>query len=101
MSNKQTEFNILGCTIRVKSDEDNSKAMQAIELLTDEISKIKSLNSSLKDQDVAVLSALNLASRSIDMEGEYKKNIFTLRDEVQDALKHVGNVSSSAESKNL
>ena len=101
MSNKQTEFNILGCTIRVKSDEDNSKAMQAIELLTEEISKIKSMNSSLKDQDVAVLSALNLASRSIDTEGEYKKNIFALRDEVQDALKHINSVSSSAESGSL
>ncbi|MBT4792571.1 MAG: cell division protein ZapA [Halobacteriovoraceae bacterium] len=90
----QTEYNILGCTIRVKSDEDkNNKALAAINLLRDEIDKVKEKNSSLKDSDLAVLSALNLASRCLDTEADYKDSVFALKSGIEDALQYVEKVS--------
>lgn len=93
MSMNQTEFNILGCTIRIKSDEDNTKALKAIELLESEIQKVKKASPTLKESDVAVLSALNLASMSIDTENEFKESVFALKTGVEDALKFVEAVS--------
>ncbi len=93
MSKNQTEFNILGCSIRVTSDEDNTKAIRAIELLHEEIRKVKASRPSLKDSDVAVLSALNLASKCLDTEAEFKDSIFALKAGVEDALSYVEKVS--------
>lgn len=93
MSNYQTEFDILGCTIRIKSDENNDKAMEAIQLLTSEIDKVRSQNPTLKHSDLAVLSALNLATKCLDKETEFKENIFALKESVQGALKYVEEVS--------
>lgn len=93
MSNYQTEFDILGCMIRIKSDENNDKAMKAIQLLTGEIDKVRSQNPTLKLSDLAVLSALNLATKCLDKETEFKENIFALKEGVQGALKYVEEVS--------
>ncbi len=93
MSTNQTEYNILGCTVRVKSDEDNTKATEAISLLQKEIDKVKAVNPTLAYGDLAVLSALNLAGKVLDTEAEYKENIFTLKSGVEDALKFVEKVS--------
>ena len=94
MSNNQTEFNILGCIIRIKSDENNdTKAMQAVQILTDEIEVVKKQNPTLKLTDLAVLSALNIASKYLDNEAEFKENIFTLKSGVEGALKYVEEVS--------
>ena len=94
MSINQTEFNILGCTIRVKSGEDIDKqAHKAIDLLNEEISKVRSANPSLQVSDIAVLSALNLASKCLDTEAEYKDSVFALKAGVEDALKFVEEVS--------
>ena len=94
MSNNQTEYNILGCTVRIKSNEDNKKAVMAIDLLNNEISKLKNQNSSLKDIDLAVMSALNLASKLFETEAEYKENVFALKSSVEDSLKHVEGIST-------
>ena len=40
---------------------------------------LKKQNPSLKDIDVAVLSALKLASQTFDIEAEYKENVFALK----------------------
>ena len=96
MSSNQTEYNILGCTIRVKSDEDNTKALAAIEILDAEINQIRLASPGLKDQDLSVLAALNLASKCLDTENEYKESIFALKAGVEDALKYVELASSSS-----
>ena len=92
--NQNLEFNILGCSIRIKSDEENNtKAKQAVDLLNDEISNLKKLNPSLKDTDVAVLSALNLATKFLEKDDEYKENVFALKAGIEDALNFVEEVS--------
>ncbi|MDP7319028.1 MAG: cell division protein ZapA [Bacteriovoracaceae bacterium] len=90
----QTEYDILGCTIRVKSDEDNKKALATIKLLNDEILRVKQGNSSLKQTDIAVLSALNIASRYIDVDAEFKESMFSFKEDVQEALRYVEQVST-------
>ena len=94
--NQSLEYNILGCVVRIKADENNNKnAEKAIELLNNEIMSLKSHNPKLKDIDVAVLSALKLASNSLDIEAEYKENVFALKSGIEDALNFVEQVSTA------
>ena len=92
--NQNLEFNILGSTVRVRTDDqNNTNAQAAVDLLNDAISSIKSANPSLKDIDVAVLSALKLATKSLEIESEYKENVFALKTGIEDALHYVEKVS--------
>jgi len=94
MSINQTEFNILGCTVRIKSDENNdNKAHKAIKVLNREIDKVRSVSPNLNATDLAILSALNLASNCLDTEAEFKENVFALKSGVEDALKFIQEVS--------
>ena len=94
MSNKHTEINILGCKIRIKSNDDNdTRPMQAVQLLCDEIDEVRKLSPTLKESDIAVLSALNIARKCLDSEAEFKENIFSLKAGVEGALKYVEEVS--------
>lgn len=94
MSNNQTEYDILGCTIRIKSDDNNdTKATDAIQIVMEEVQKVRSSNPTLKDSDVAVLSALNVATKYLDKDTEFKENIFALKTGVEGALKYVEEVS--------
>lgn len=93
--NQALEYNILGCVVRVKADEkDNTSAKLAINALNDEINALKSKNPNIKDIDAAVLSALNIANKSLQVDSEYKENIFALRSGVEDALKFIEEVSA-------
>lgn len=90
------EFNILGCCVRVKADQDDfDNAKKAIDLVNLEVEQLQNSNSNLKPVDIAVLSALKLASKSIDLEFEYKENVLALRSSVKDALEHVEEISSA------
>lgn len=95
--NQSLEYNILGCTVRITSDQKNNKnAQKAIDLLNHEIVNLKQHNPQLKDIDVAVLSALKLATKSLEVEAEYKENVFALKSGIEDALNFVEQVSSSS-----
>ena len=101
-NNQSLEYNILGCLVRVKADEkDNTNAGLAINMLSDEISALKSKNPGMKDIDAAVLSALNIANKSLQVNEDYKENIFALKSGVEDALKFIEEVSTQGESANL
>lgn len=100
--NQGVEYNILGCVVRVKADEkDNTKAQRAIDMLSDEISALKSKNPSIKDIDAAVLSALNIANKSLEVNADYKESIFSLKSGVEEALKFIEDVSSQGDQANL
>lgn len=93
--NQGLEYNILGCVVRVKADQkDNTNAQLAINALNDEIKALKSKNPNIKDIDAAVLSALNIANKSLQIDSDYRENIFALRSGVEDALKFVEEVAS-------
>ena len=99
--NQGLEYNILGCVVRVKADEkDNTNAQLAINALNDEINALKSKNPNIKDIDAAVLSALNIANKTLQVDSEYKENIFALRSGVEDALKFIEEVSAQGNQTN-
>ncbi len=96
------EYNILGCVVRVKADEkDNTDAELSIKMLSDEISALKNKNPNIKDIDAAVLSALNIANKSLQVNTDYKEDIFSLKSSVEDALRFIEEVSSQGESASL
>ena len=88
------EYNILGCNVRVKPEEaDQNNAKIAIDLVSEEIELLRKMNPKLKDLDLAVLTALKLASARNDLESEYKENVFALRSGISDALSFIEEVS--------
>jgi cell division protein ZapA (FtsZ GTPase activity inhibitor) len=94
VKNDGLEYNILGCPIRIKKEEgDSSIAKHAVDLVNKEIEQLKSKNANLKDLEVAVLVALKYASRTLEIENEYKENVFSLRSGIQDALSFIEEVS--------
>lgn len=94
VNNECVDYNILGSHVRLKSDHENhEKAFCAIKILQSEIENIQSSNSNLKAIDVAVLAALNIASRNLDLEQEYKENVLALKGGIQDALGLIEEVS--------
>lgn len=94
VKNEGLEYNILGCPIRMKANEgDSTSAKLAVDLVNKEIETLRGQNPSLKDIETAVLVALKLASEKIEIEGEYKENVFSLRSGITDALNFIEEVS--------
>lgn len=88
------EYKILGSTVRITGDSDtNESALRAINIVQDEIKKIREVNQSLMDLDVAVLAALKIASGKISIEDDYKENVLGLRSSIADALGVIKEVS--------
>ena len=84
------EYNILGCNVRVSTDEENNKtALEALDILRDEISSVKMSNPSLSDLDAVVLSALRITSRKINMENDLRDDLFSLRSDVKEVISMV------------
>ncbi|MEX0798563.1 MAG: cell division protein ZapA [Bacteriovoracaceae bacterium] len=93
-NNEGLEFNILGCQVRIKSDEARDKqAKQAVNIVNQEIENLKKSNPKLKDMDCAVLTALKLASEKLDVETEYKETASALKAGITDALDFIEEVS--------
>jgi cell division protein ZapA (FtsZ GTPase activity inhibitor) len=94
VKNEGLEYNILGCPIRMKANEgDSTSAKLAVDLVNKEIETLRGQNPSLKDIETAGLVALKLASEKIEIEGEYKENVFSLRSGITDALNFIEEVS--------
>ena len=94
VENKGLEYNILGCPIRIKPEEGKgANALSAIELVNKEISDLRSKSPKLKDLETAVLIALKFASEKLDVESEYKENVFALRSGIHEALNFIEEVS--------
>jgi len=81
------EYNVLGCKVRVRSDQnDNNNAKAVIDLVNAEIQQLKTSRPQLRDTDLAVLVALKMATEKKQLEDEYKENIFKLESSLETAL---------------
>lgn len=83
---QDVEFNVLGCKVRVPDQNDSHNARTVIELINAEIQQLKSSRPQLRDTDVAVLVALKMATEKMQLEDEYKQNIFKLEESLETAL---------------
>ncbi|HLW57337.1 MAG TPA: cell division protein ZapA, partial [Bacteriovoracaceae bacterium] len=62
---QEVEFNVLGCRVKVRPDQEDSHIAKAVvDLVNSEIMELKSARPSLKDTDVAVLVALKMATEN-------------------------------------
>lgn len=102
VNNKGLEFNILGSQVRLSAQEsEDTKARLAIDLVLDEVEKLKGQNSRLKDTDIAVLVALKMASKSIEVEDDFKESVSSLKLGINEALEFIEVVSpGSIQAKN-
>ncbi len=81
------EFNVLGCKVRHRPDENNSHMAKAvIDLVLTEVNQLKASRPTLRDTDVAVLVALKIATEKFQLEDEYRNNIFKLEEALETAL---------------
>ena len=86
-TSQEVEFSLLGCKVKYRPDQnDGHIAMAVIDLLNVEIQQLKNKRPMLKDTDVAVLVALKIATEKMQLEEEYKKNIFKLEESLEHAL---------------
>jgi cell division protein ZapA (FtsZ GTPase activity inhibitor) len=84
---REEEFNVLGCKVKVRPEQtDNHNALAVINLVNAEIEQLKSSRPMLRDTDVAVLVALKMATEKMQVEDEYKANIFKLEASLEQAL---------------
>lgn len=81
------EYNVLGCKVRVRPDQNDShNAKAVVDIVNAEIQQLKINRPQLRDTDVAVLVALKLATEKLQLEDEYKQNIFKLEESLETAL---------------
>lgn len=84
---QELEFNVLGCKVKVQPEQNDSHIAKAvIEQVQVEIQQLKSARPLLRDTDVAVLVALKVAKEKLQLEQEYKDNIFKLEESLENAL---------------
>lgn len=84
---QDTEFNVLGCKVRLSPEQNDShNAKAVIDLVLLEIQQLKMNRPQLRDTDVAVLVALKMATEKMRIEDEYKQNIFKLEESLETAL---------------
>lgn len=87
MMSQEVEFNVLGCRVKVRPDQEDSHIAKAVvDLVNAEVTQLKSARPSLKDTDVAVLVALKIATENKHLELEYKANILKLEESLSKAL---------------
>lgn len=88
---QEVEFNVLGCKVKVKPEQNDSHMARAvIDQVMQEIQQLKVQRPGLRDTDVAVLVALKMATEKMQIEDEYKKNIFKLEESLETALLSLG-----------
>jgi cell division protein ZapA (FtsZ GTPase activity inhibitor) len=88
---QEVEFNVLGCKVKVQPNQnDGQKAKAVIDFISAEIEQLRSKRPMLRDTDLAVLVALKMATEKIELEDEYKKNIFKLEESLELALSAIG-----------
>jgi cell division protein ZapA len=88
---QEVEFNVLGCKVKVKPEQNDSHMARAvIDQVMVEIQNLKVQRPGLRDTDVAVLVALKMATEKMQIEDEYKKNIFKLEESLETALLSLG-----------
>lgn len=84
---QDTEYNVLGCKVRVRPDQNESaNAKAVVELVNAEIQQLKSSRPQLRDTDLAVLVALKMATEKLQLQDEYRQNILKLEDSLETAL---------------
>lgn len=87
---QEVEFNVLGCKVKVRPDEnDNHNALAVINLVNAEIQQLKNNRPMLRDTDVAVLVALKMAEEKMQLEDEYKTNLIKLENSLEQALQAI------------
>lgn len=94
INNKGLAFNILGTQVKLSENEtEDIKAKKAVELVEKEIVSLRKKNSKLKDNDIAVLVALSLATKNIDIEEDFKQSVRSFKVGITDALDFIEEVS--------
>lgn len=87
---QEKEFDVLGCKVKYRPEQNDShNAKAVIDLVLSEIQELKSKRPMLRDTDVAVLVALKMATDKIQIEDEYKTNILKLESSLETALQAV------------
>lgn len=90
-----SEFNVLGFKVKLAPGDDGEReiASQAVDMVLEEIQKIKKEASHLDDKQVAILVALKLAKEKLAIAEEYKINVGQLKSEAREALQFLEQVT--------
>jgi hypothetical protein len=96
MENKRNdlEFDVLGYTLKLKPNEENSQSpSEIIEYVRERAEKIQRSNPKLDRGQIAILMALGLAVEKKNLEKDFRENVETLQTSAVDALNFIEEVS--------
>lgn len=94
---KGFEYNILGCPVRLKSGEsDFNTAKLAVDMVNKEIESLRLKSPNLSNTDIAVLTALKLASDKVHGDVEFKTSLSTLKSGIREAIDFLDTSSSNS-----
>jgi cell division protein ZapA (FtsZ GTPase activity inhibitor) len=87
---QEVEFNVLGCKVKYKPEQNDSHMAKAVvDLVLAEVQELKTKRPMLRDTDVAVLVALKMATEKQQLEDEYKNALLKLEGSLETALQAI------------
>lgn len=85
------EYSILGAKVKLSlSSDQNNKAQKAIDYVLSEANTLRKHQALLNDHDTAVLVALNLSAKYLEIEQEYKEQLLAIKEDVVKAKASLG-----------
>lgn len=95
---KLIEYDILGLKVKLNPSEVQGDVNpdEIVELLKNEVSRIRESVPSLDHSQLFLLAGLQLSKELLTIKKEYKENVETMNLSAQDALRFIEEVSPSA-----
>lgn len=92
-TNEFCEYNILGCNVRFKTDEnENINPKEVVDSVLSHIETMRSSSAGLSDLEIAVLTALKFSSDNKQLEKDYQGTIEELKVGISEALQQIEDV---------
>ena len=90
MNKEAVEFDVLGT--RVKFTHQNNERVSSdkiVNLVLGRMNHFRKTHSHLADKDIAVLTALEFAQKSLELAEDFKLNLESLESSINQALEHI------------
>lgn len=90
MNKEALEFDVLGTRVKFTPQEkERVSCDKIVNLVIDRMEFFRRNHPHLNDKDIATLTALEFAQKSLEFEEEFKLNIEFLESSINDALEHI------------
>lgn len=98
MNKEALEFDVLGTRVKFTPQEkERVSCDKIVNLVIGRMDYFRKHHPNLSDKDIATLTALEFAQRSLELEEEFKLNIEALEGSINSALEHIEDSSNTVQ----